>query len=311
MKFSVTSKTPETDNFFSITKLITATVIVLSAFLFAGPLVASASPAVWTDNEVASSLNLGNYAIVNSVSCTSSTSCVAGGNYQDGSNHTQAFVSVYNGSSWVDHEVAASLNAGNNALVNSVSCTSSTSCVAGGQYLDGNNHRQAFVSVYNGSTWVDHEVGAALNAGNYAYVNSVSCTSSTSCVVGGQYTDGNNNNRAFVSSATLTVTHARVSGTVYFASGSSTLSMSAKRTLNTIASQIVSRSQSSVTLNGYASPGESRPATLSLRRANSVKTYLQTKLSALGHSGVTFVVHARGVTRSGSSYAKDRKVTLS
>jgi outer membrane protein OmpA-like peptidoglycan-associated protein len=271
------------------------------------------SGSTWVDHEVVASLNVGNNAYVSSVSCTSSTSCVAGGNYLDGSGNFQAFVSVYNGSTWVDHEVAASLNDGNSAYVSSVSCTSSTSCVAGGSYQDGSGNNQAFVSVYNGSTWVDHEVGAALNAGNFAYVRSVSCTSSGLCAAGGVYTDGSNHGQAFLSSTTVPVAHARVSGTVYFASGSSTLSMSAKHTLNTIASQIVSQSQSSVTLNGYTDPVGSTAYSvrLSTQRANSVKSYLQAKLTSLGDTHVTFVLHGRGVTRSGSSFAKDRKVTLS
>ena len=260
MNFSVTPKSTPPGAFLSITKLIAATIIFVSTFLVAEPLSASASPAVWTNSEVASSLNVGNGANVYSVSCTSSTSCVAGGGYRDGSNHSQAFVSVY-----------------------------------------------------NGSVWVDHEVAGPLNVGNYAYVGSVSCTSSTSCVAGGGYTDGSGHYHAFVSSTTLPVSHARVSGAVYFASGSSSLTVSAKHTLNTLATQIVSQSQSSVTLDGYTDPRGSASTNLrlSIQRANSVKSYLKSKLISLGDTHVTFVVHGRGVTRSGSSYAHDRKVTLS
>jgi hypothetical protein len=153
----------------------------------------------WADLKVAGSLNVKNQGSVNSVGCTSSTSCVAVGQYTDGSNHYQAFVSVYNGSTWVDHKVAGALNVGNSADLNTVSCTSSTSCVAGGGYTDGSHHYQAFVSVYNGSTWVDHKVAGALNVGNYAVVSSVSCASRTSCVVGGVYRNNSKNTQAFVS----------------------------------------------------------------------------------------------------------------
>ena len=418
MNFSVTPKSTPPGAFLSITKLIAATIIFVSTFLVAEPLSASASPAVWTNSEVASSLNVGNASVysvsctsstscvaggqfkvgsgnyqafvsvyngstwadhkvagllnvgnsayVHSVSCTSSTSCVAGGAYRDGSGNYQAFVSVYNGSAWADHKVAGLFNVESHGVVDSVSCTSSTSCVAGGQYRDGSGNDQAFVSVYNGSTWADHKVAGLLNVGNSAYVHSVSCTSSTSCVAGGYYTDssGNyqafvsvyngsvwtnqevagalnvgtfgtvysiscassgfcvaggtysdaeSNSQAFVSSTTLPVTHARVSGTVYFASGSSSLTVSAKHTLNTLATQIVSQSQSSVTLDGYTDPrgAASTSLRLSTQRANSVKSYLKSKLISLGDTHVTFVVHGRGVTRSGSSYAHDRKVTLS
>jgi outer membrane protein OmpA-like peptidoglycan-associated protein len=118
------------------------------------------------------------------------------------------------------------------------------------------------------------------------------------------------NSQAFVSSTTLSVAHARVSGTLYFGAGSSALSVSAKNSLNTMAAQIVSQNQTSVTLNGYTSPSESRPAILSLQRANSVKNFLQSKLISLGDTHVTFVLHGRGVIRSGFD-AYDRKVTIS
>ncbi|MEI6710578.1 MAG: hypothetical protein WCL17_06325, partial [Actinomycetota bacterium] len=138
----------------------------------------------------------------------SSTSCVAGGGYKDGSNHTQAFVSVYNGRTWADHKVAGSLNVGNEGFVNSVSCASSTSCVAGGVYTDRNHLSRAFVSVYNGSTWADQEAATLLNVGKVGEVGSVSCTSSGRCVAGGQYADASSNFQAFLSSATLPVAHA-------------------------------------------------------------------------------------------------------
>jgi len=204
------------------------------------------------------------------------------------------------------------LNVDNYDYVESVSCTSSTSCVLGGSYQDGNNHGQAFVSVYNGSTWADQEVAGLLNAQG-AEVNSVSCTSSGLCLAGGFYRDSGNNLHALVSSTTLPVAHARVSGTVYFASGSSALGVTARHTLNTIAAQIVAQNQSSVTLTGYTDPFGSAIANLrlSVQRANSVKSYLRSKLASLGDTHVTFVVHGRGVTRSGSSFARDRKVTIS
>ena len=150
----------------------------------------------WTDTEVAGALNAsGNAASVNSVSCTSATSCVAGGNYEDSNHKTLAFVSVLSGTTWTDTEVAGALNTGGNAAVNSVSCTSATSCVAGGSYTDSNSKTLAFVSVFNGTTWTDTELAGALNTSGNAHVNSVSCTSATSCVAGGYY----RNNQAFVS----------------------------------------------------------------------------------------------------------------
>ena len=153
----------------------------------------------WTDTEVAGALNIGGYARVNSVSCTSATSCVAGGYYLGSDGKYQAFVSVLSDTTWTDTELAGALNAGGSASVNSVSCTSATSCVAGGSYFGSNHEPQPFVSVFNGTTWTDTEVAGALNTGGNARVNSVSCTSASSCVAGGNYEDSNGKVQAFVS----------------------------------------------------------------------------------------------------------------
>ena len=157
------------------------------------------SGTTWTDTELAGALNIRGYAQINSVSCASATSCVAGGYYYDSNYHAQAFASVLSGTTWTDTKVAGALNAGGSAQINSVSCASATSCVAGGYYIDSNYHTQAFVSVLSGTTWTDTKVAGALNAGGYARINSVSCTSATSCVAGGSYTDSNNHAQAFVS----------------------------------------------------------------------------------------------------------------
>ena len=139
----------------------------------------------WTDAEVAGVFNTGGLASVNSISCTSATSCVAGGRYEESNSNNQAFVSVFNGTTWTDTEVAGALNTVPFAYVSSVSCTSATSCVAGGTYRDSNTNQQAFVSVFNGTTWTDTEVAGDLNTGTYTSVNSVSCASATFCDAGG------------------------------------------------------------------------------------------------------------------------------
>ena len=157
------------------------------------------SGTTWTDTELAGALNTGGSAAVNSVSCTSATSCVAGGQYDDSNHHVQAFVSVFDGTTWTDTELAGALNTGGSADVNSVSCTSATSCVAGGSYTDSNYQSHAFVSVFDGTTWTNTELAGALNTAVNAFVNSVSCTSATSCVAGGYYTDSNYKFYAFVS----------------------------------------------------------------------------------------------------------------
>jgi len=133
----------------------------------------------------------------NSLSCASATYCLAGGQYTDASSQQHAYVSVWNGVGWNDQEVAASLNVGGSAAVQSLECLSATFCDAGGYYSDGSNHQQAFIGLWNGAAWSYSEVGAALNVGHDAKVSSVSCLSSSMCVGAGTYTDSHSKQQGF------------------------------------------------------------------------------------------------------------------
>ena len=75
-----------------------------------------------------------------------------------------------------------------------MSCASAGNCSAGGDYLDGSGHQQAFVvSEVNGSWGRPSEVPgtAVLNTGWNAGINSVSCESAGNCSAGGSYASGN------------------------------------------------------------------------------------------------------------------------
>ncbi len=152
------------------------------------------------------SLNKGGFAQVNSVSCPSAGNCAAGGFYLDGSGHRQAFVaSERNGAGGRAIKVpgTATLNAGGVAQVNSVSCPSAGNCAAGGNYMDGFFHQQAFVASQRNGAWgraIEVPGTAALNAGVIAEVLSVSCASAGNCVAGGDYRNGFDRGQAFVAS---------------------------------------------------------------------------------------------------------------
>ena len=148
----------------------------------------------WTLQELASSLNIGNYGYLGGVSCASATFCVAAGYYTDAAYHYQAFVSTWNGQDWSDQERAASLNTGGSAYFNSVSCTSASFCVAGGVYNA--NGSQALISEWNGQSWTDQEIEGVQNVGNGADVSSVSCAARF-CAAYGSYNDGSAS-RSFV-----------------------------------------------------------------------------------------------------------------
>jgi hypothetical protein len=92
-------------------------------------------------------LNQRGNASVASVSCPSAGNCGAGGFYRDRSGFQAFVVSEIIGTWHTAIEVpgTAALNKGGNASVSSVSCASAGNCGAGGLYLDGSGHFQAFV----------------------------------------------------------------------------------------------------------------------------------------------------------------------
>jgi hypothetical protein len=93
-------------------------------------------------------LSQGEGAWLGSVSCASAGNCGAGGWYQAGSGHSQAFVVSQVHGTWrtaVQVPGTAALNRGGAAWLVSVSCASAGNCSAGGGYTDSSGHRQAFV----------------------------------------------------------------------------------------------------------------------------------------------------------------------
>jgi hypothetical protein len=149
-------------------------------------------------------LNRGGNAEVDSVSCASAGDCTAGGHYQDGSDYEQAFVVTQTGGTWgTAREVpgTATLNRGDAAEVDSVSCASAGNCSAGGQYRDRYFHLQVFVVNETNGVWGRAEEvpgTATLNKFGQAMINSVSCAPAGDCSAGGYYQNGSEYEQAFV-----------------------------------------------------------------------------------------------------------------
>src|SRR6266568_505389 len=149
-------------------------------------------------------LNTGEVAQVRSVSCAAAGSCAAGGFYRVGPNREQAFVVSEAGGRWrtaIKVPGTAAVNTGGVAEVRSVSCAAAGGCAAGGDYLDGSGHAQAFVVTEAGGRWrtaIEVPGTAALNTGGNAAIESVSCAAAGSCAAGGFYRDGSGHQQAFV-----------------------------------------------------------------------------------------------------------------
>jgi D-alanine-D-alanine ligase-like ATP-grasp enzyme len=104
-------------------------------------------------------LNAGGLATVGSVSCASAGDCSAGGDYEDGTGHQQAFVVTQTQSTWGTAKQVpgtASLNADGVGAVSSVSCASAGNCGAGGYYDDRLGRTQTFVVTQSNGTWARH-----------------------------------------------------------------------------------------------------------------------------------------------------------
>jgi hypothetical protein len=93
-------------------------------------------------------LNKGDYAQISSVSCASAGNCSAGGWYTDSSDLSQPFVVNEVNGTWksaVKVPGIDTLNQGDNAAINSVSCASAGNCSALGSYTDSSKDYQVFV----------------------------------------------------------------------------------------------------------------------------------------------------------------------
>jgi hypothetical protein len=125
-----------------------------------------------------------------SLSCPSAGNCSVGGFAGP-----QAFVDDETNGTWGTAEAVpgiAALNLGGSAEATSISCPSAGNCAAGGSYMDGSFHTQAFVVDETGGTWGNaQEVPgtAALNVGDFASATAVSCPSAGNCATVGFYGD--------------------------------------------------------------------------------------------------------------------------
>ncbi len=121
--------------------------------------------------------------VLNGVSCTSVTSCVAVG-YDFNGTANQTLVETFNGGAW---SIAASPSSSLSQLnvLNGVSCTSATSCVAVGDYFNGTAN-QTLVETFNGGAW---SIAASPNNSTTQENDLMadSCTSASSCVAAGSH----------------------------------------------------------------------------------------------------------------------------
>ncbi len=134
-------------------------------------------------------------SVTDGVACSTSSSCVAVGNYLDASSHQQGLIDMMSGQSWTGTKspVPAGAGADPHVSLTSAACEASGSCVAVGSYIDHNGHSQGLLEARKGSKWAATEapLPSDANSAAEAQLTSVACAPTTTCVAIGSYPDTN------------------------------------------------------------------------------------------------------------------------
>jgi hypothetical protein len=132
---------------------------------------------------------------LNSVACPSASVCVVVGDYYSTSG-TSGLILTGSGTSWTATE--APLPGGNADSVrqlSAVSCPSVASCVATGTYEPSSGGWQGLILTGSGTSWATAKapLPAGAAATPQAFLQAVTCPSSSSCVAAGFYNDSSGN----------------------------------------------------------------------------------------------------------------------
>jgi hypothetical protein len=125
----------------------------------------------------------GNGEMLTSISCASSTWCVAVDHSSDAQYTPHPLAVSYDGQSWTKVDLS-SLTASASGALQSVSCPTSTSCSAFGSYKDSNAKPHFFVATYDGQSWTESDL-PELQPARMALPLSISCSSPKFCVAAG------------------------------------------------------------------------------------------------------------------------------
>ena len=129
---------------------------------------------------------------LNGVSCVTPTSCEAVGSF-GASGATQTLAEFWDGTTWTIQPTPTPAG-GSNSTLAGVACTSASVCVAVGGYFNGAAN-VPLAETWNGSSWSIQNVPLP-TGGLGGSLNSVSCSSATSCTAVGDFANSGNANQA-------------------------------------------------------------------------------------------------------------------
>jgi hypothetical protein len=130
------------------------------------------------------------------VSCPSATFCVAVGQYRDSAGYYQPVVDTLSNGTWTSAEGALPGDTATDSTVVhpdglffSVSCASTTFCVAVGNYVNTSGVTNGLIATLSGTTWTAQAAPRPANASNTLNLNTISCPTASFCGAGGYFVD--------------------------------------------------------------------------------------------------------------------------
>lgn len=139
-----------------------------------------------------------NFSILDGVSCTSATNCMAVGSYGTApGNNSIPLAEHWDGSSWSIQTMPVPAG-GFGFQLKAVSCSTATSCTAVGQYQTG-TVPLSLGEGWNGSTWTVQTMPSPSHVADLVVLEGVSCTAPGTCTAAGWFQRGGT--RVFVTLA--------------------------------------------------------------------------------------------------------------
>ena len=121
-------------------------------------------------------------SVLQGVACTSSSSCVAVGQFNKSTGETVPLAESWSGSQW---SLLSTPNLSNGGALQGVTCTSASACLAVGSYHSKSNVSEPLAELWNGSSWSLQSTPGLSNGGA---LQNVSCSFPRACVAVGTST---------------------------------------------------------------------------------------------------------------------------
>ncbi len=126
------------------------------------------------------------YSALDAVACVSAADCTAVGYYYaNGAQNPTAFAEGWNGKTWTIQATPNPSGADNSSLTG-VSCSSATTCMAVGDYVNGSGNFVSLAETWDGAVWTVQSTPNPTGA-TVSFLTGVSCGAPSNCVAVGAY----------------------------------------------------------------------------------------------------------------------------